>query len=69
MLSNEETLNLVALSQSGDNNAKEILISENSPLIKSVIKRYKNKGVEDDDLYQLGSLGFVFLSEAEGKTV
>ena len=59
MLSNEETLNLVALSQSGDNNAKEILISENSPLIKSVIKRYKNKGVEDDDLYQLGSLGFV----------
>ena len=59
MLSNEETLNLVSLSQAGDEYAKERLIQENSPLIKSVIKRYKNKGVEDDDLYQLGSMGFV----------
>lgn len=59
MLSNEETLNLLALAQSGDNNAKEILITENSPLIKSVVRRFKNKGAEDDDLYQLGCLGFV----------
>lgn len=59
MLSNEETLNLLALAQSGDNNAKEILITENSPLIKSVIRRYKNKGVEAEDLYQLGCMGFV----------
>ena len=59
MLSNDETLSLLSLAQSGDNNAKEILISENSPLIKSVIRRYKNKGVEDDDLYQLGCMGFV----------
>jgi len=59
MLSNEETLNLLNLAQQGRDDAKEILISENSPLIKSVIRRYKNKGVEDDDLYQLGCLGFV----------
>ncbi|MBQ8522644.1 MAG: sigma-70 family RNA polymerase sigma factor [Clostridia bacterium] len=59
MLSNEETLNLLKLAQSGNDNAKEILITENSPLIKSVIRRYKNKGVEDEDLYQLGCMGFV----------
>ena len=59
MLSNEETLNLLTLAQLGDNNAKEILITENSPLIKSVIRRYKNRGVEDEDLYQLGCMGFV----------
>lgn len=59
MLSNEETLNLITLAQNGNNNAKEILITENSPLIKSVIRRYKNKGVETDDLYQLGCMGFV----------
>lgn len=59
MLSNEETLNLLTLAKSGNDNAKEILITENSPLIKSVIRRYKNKGVEDDDLYQLGCMGFV----------
>jgi len=59
MLSNEETLNLLNLAQNGDINSKEILITENSPLIKSVIRRYKNKGVEDDDLYQLGCMGFI----------
>ena len=59
MLSNEETLNLVDLAQKGDDFSKEKLIFENSPLIKSVIRRYKNKGVETDDLYQLGCMGFV----------
>ena len=59
MLTCEETLNLIKLAQNGDNNAKEELINNNSPLIKSIIKFYKNKGVEYDDLYQLGSLGFV----------
>ncbi len=59
MLTNEQTLQLVALAQQGDNSAKEKLIVENMPLIKSVIRRYRNKGVEGDDLYQLGSMGFV----------
>ena len=59
MLSNEETSLLIKKAKNGDLSSKEILIEENSPLIKSVIKRYKNKGVEYDDLYQLGSLGFV----------
>lgn len=59
MLSNEETLALILSAKQGDNYAKEKLILENSPLIKSVIRRYKNKGIEEEDLYQLGSLGFV----------
>ena len=59
MLSNEETLNLLNLAKNGNDSAKEILITENSPLIKSVIRRYKNKGVEADDLYQLGCMGFI----------
>lgn len=53
------TLELVKLAQNNDEIAKERLMIENSPLIKSVIKRYKNKGVEYEDLYQLGSLGFL----------
>ena len=59
MLSNEETNELVSLAKNGDELAKEKLITVNSPLIKSVIKRYLNKGIEYDDLYQLGALGFV----------
>ena len=59
MLNVDETLKLVNLAQNGDENAKTILVNENSPLIKSVIKIYRNKGVEYDDLFQLGCLGFV----------
>jgi len=59
MLTNEETLELIIKAQNGNEKAKEELINNNSPLIKSVIKFYKNKGIEYDDLYQLGSLGFI----------
>lgn len=55
----EETLNLIFSAQRGDKNASEQLITQNSPLIKSVIRRFKNKGVEYDDLYQLGCVGFI----------
>lgn len=50
---------LIKQAQSGDESAKSRLIKENSPLIKSVIRRYRNKGVEYDDLYQLGCMGFL----------
>lgn len=59
MLTVEETNLLLNEAKKGDDLAKEQLISINSPLIKSVVKRYLNKGVEYDDLYQLGALGFV----------
>ena len=55
----EQTLNLIAAAQNGDKTACEELLSSNSPLIKSVIRRYKNKGVDYDDLYQLGCVGFI----------
>lgn len=59
MLSTEETIACLQQAKRGDKIAKEKLLEENSPLIKSVIKRYKNKGIEYDDLYQLGCMGFV----------
>ncbi len=59
MLTGEQTAELVELAKSGDEVAKEKLITLNSPLIKSVVKRYLNKGIEYEDLYQLGALGFV----------
>ena len=55
----DENAALILLAQKGDEQAKNSLISQNYPLIKSVIKRYKNKGVEYDDLFQLGCVGFV----------
>lgn len=59
MLGQEETLELIKKAQSGDESAKETLVNENSPLIKSVIRWFKGKGIENDDLYQLGCMGFL----------
>ncbi len=59
MLETSQTLQLIAEAQKDNLNAKEKLVNENSPLIKSVIKRYINKGIDYEDLYQLGSLGFL----------
>ena len=59
MLSQEETLELIKKAQQGDMNAKETLVKENSPLIKSVIRWFKDKGIENEDLFQLGCMGFL----------
>lgn len=59
MHSKEETTLLIRRAKDGDEQAKDELVKANSPLIKSLIKRYLNKGIEYDDLFQLGSLGFV----------
>lgn len=43
----------------GDNEACERVLQENSGLIWSIVRRYYGRGVEADDLYQLGCLGFL----------
>ena len=57
MLDHDETMRLIALAQNGDESAKSTLLEHNMPLIKSIIKRYRNTVIEYDDLIQLGSLG------------
>ncbi|MBQ7643235.1 MAG: sigma-70 family RNA polymerase sigma factor, partial [Clostridia bacterium] len=59
MLSAEETVLHLRKAKQGDNSSKEILLENNTLLIKSIIRRFKNKGVEYDDLYQLGCIGFL----------
>lgn len=53
------TEELIRLAQSGDREAGEALINENTGLIWSVAKRFIGRGTETDDLYQLGCLGFL----------
>ena len=53
------TEELIARSQSGDKDATEVLVEENSGLIWAVARRYIGRGTEMDDLYQLGCLGFL----------
>lgn len=53
------TEELIAKSQAGDRTAGELLVTENSGLIWSVVRRFIGRGTEADDLYQLGCLGFL----------
>ncbi len=59
MLSNEENIKLILLAQKGEDEAKTTLLNEHSPLIKSIVRHFKNKGVEYDDLFQIGCIGFL----------
>lgn len=53
------TEELIRHAQSGDRDASEALVTENSGLIWSVARRFMGRGTESDDLYQLGCLGFL----------
>lgn len=50
---------LLRQAQSGDDRAREQLVVENSGLVWSVAKRFFGRGIDADDLYQLGCLGFL----------
>lgn len=50
---------LILLAQTGDRDAAERLVTENSGLIWAVARRFLGRGVETEDLYQLGCMGFL----------
>ncbi|MEE0681052.1 MAG: SigB/SigF/SigG family RNA polymerase sigma factor [Candidatus Gastranaerophilaceae bacterium] len=58
-LKHEEALRLLALAKEGDESAQELLVKRNIALVKSIIKKYLNRGVDYDDLFQIGCLGLV----------
>lgn len=49
----------IRAAQNGDANAEQLLIEENLPLVTAIAKRYLNRGVDFDDLKQLGSIGLL----------
>ena len=55
----EETRDLLRRAQAGDAAAAEQMVTENTGLIWSVARRFFGRGVEPDDLYQLGCVGFL----------
>lgn len=58
-LTQEETLEFVEEAKNGSVEAKDKLIQGNFPLIKSIVKNFQNKGVDYEDLYQIGCVGFL----------
>lgn len=53
------TLSLLEKAQNGDEAACGTMLEENSGLIWAVVRRYSGCGVEMEDLYQLGCIGFI----------
>lgn len=54
-----DTPTLLQAAQAGDTEACGRLVEENQGLIWSIVRRYARKGVDTEDLYQLGCLGFL----------
>ena len=53
------TLELLRAAQQGDREACERAVIENNGLIWRIARRYFGRGVDPDDLYQLGCVGFL----------
>lgn len=58
-LDDSEVKRLIALSQSGDNLARDTLVNCNIRLVWSVVQRFLNRGYEPDDLFQIGCIGLL----------
>lgn len=59
LLSHEETMKLVNRAQCGDEEAQSIIVNHNLGLVRSVLKRFTNRGYDSEDLFQLGCIGLL----------
>lgn len=64
----EETLADLRAARGGDRGASERLVEGNAGLIWSVARRFFGRGVDPEDLYQLGCVGFLKAIEGFDET-
>ncbi len=55
----EETAVLIERSQAGDKEAREKLIEENLGLVRHIVKRFRERGYDPEDLFQIGCIGLM----------
>ena len=55
----DHTIALIQKSHEGDKAAREQLVEENVWLIWCVVKRFYGRGLENEDLFQIGSIGLL----------
>lgn len=55
----DRTLTLIEKAHQGDKAARDLLVEENMGLVWSIVRRFKNRGVEMEDLFQIGSIGLL----------
>ncbi|WP_332629415.1 RNA polymerase sporulation sigma factor SigF [Halalkalibacter flavus] len=57
--SDSEVKALIARSQEGDQDARDLIVNRNTRLVWSVVQRFMNRGYEADDLFQIGCIGLI----------
>lgn len=55
----DHTIALIQKSHEGDEEARARLVEENAGLVWCVVKRFHNRGVEMEDLFQIGNIGLI----------
>lgn len=55
----EDTLALIGRAHQGDKEARDTIFEENVGLVYSVARRFAGRGVEMEDLFQIGSIGLL----------
>ena len=50
---------LIARSQAGERNAREVLIEKNLGLVHHIVRRFAGRGYETEDLFQIGTIGLM----------
>ena len=55
----EDTFELIRAAKKGNREASERLLLDNAGLVWSIARRFFGRGVDPDDLYQLGCVGFL----------
>ena len=53
------TRELIAKAHNNDKEAREKLVTDNLGLIWNIIKRFKGRGTEQEDLFQIGCIGLI----------
>lgn len=59
LLTQEEMRDLIARSQAGDEAARVEMVVGNTRLVWSIVQRFSSRGVELDDLFQIGCIGLL----------
>ena len=59
ILTNEEAQELLIKIKNGDKEAKDVFVNANLRLVLSIIKRFRNRGENIDDVFQIGCVGLI----------
>lgn len=55
----DNIFDMIDRAKKGDKQAQSIVVERNMGLIWSIVKRFQNRGYENEDLFQIGSIGLI----------